>query len=116
MNEDVPVETILKYVLVENGQLKSEVQRLEYELSICKRQIKGFKKWQEEYTHKSWQYWLDYALSLSDVDIDREKIKAARKIINAYNTYNSLLKQLDTACERMKEGVDALTSLNKNEC
>lgn len=116
MNKDVPIETILKHVLVENGKLKSEIQYLENELAIRNRQIKAFKKWQAEYTQKSYQYWLDYAQGLAyenKIPIDQERIKAARKILTNYDNYKSMLKQLQVACDKIKEGIDSMQACNE---
>lgn len=50
INPEIPPETALKWVLVENGKLKAEIDFLEHELEKKNTAIKKFKQWQKEMT------------------------------------------------------------------
>ena len=101
-NPDVPAEAIVKQLLVENGQLKSEIQYLENELANKNRAIKAFKKWQRDVTERKIQDWLDEALNFETPILS---IEVANKIKNLVKNGNSILshrKKIESFAQTVK--------------
>ena len=79
-NEDVPVETILRYTLKENVELKKKVLRLQDNISFLEKQIESFKKWQGRMASYKCKYWLNEGLALADQLPPLDEVQEMRKL------------------------------------
>ena len=94
MNKDVPVESVLKQVLIENGKLKSEIDYLNNELQAKNRAIEAFKIWQGKVAKRSIQYWLVDHVNLLNEPLSDEAVNILRRLLGNKDSYKHKLKSL----------------------
>lgn len=94
MNKDVPVESVLKQVLIENGKLKSEIDYLNNELQAKNRAIEAFKIWQGKVAKRSIQYWLVDHVNLLNEPLSDEAVNILRRLLGNKDSYKRKLKSL----------------------
>lgn len=94
MNKDVPVESVLKQVLIENGKLKSEIDYLNNELQAKNRAIEAFKIWQGNVAKRNIQYWLVDHVNLLNEPLSNEAVTILRRLLGNKDSYKRKLKSL----------------------
>lgn len=115
-NKDIPIETVLKHTLIENGKLKSEIQYLEAELEAKNNAIEAFKKWQTRMKEYKAAYWLTEGIKLAKEEKDIKQLKLAIAFVSMDTRFNSLVKQLEEAYEEVKQkGKDLLDTVESDE-
>ena len=117
-NPDVPAEAIVKQLLVENGQLKSEIQYLENELANKNRAIKEFKKWQRDITQRTIEQWLKEATNLEEPLLSKEayeRIKSFMGVIGQAKTVLSRHKAVLKALDKFTQDSEIQQLLNNKE-
>lgn len=100
-NNDVPEETTLRYVLMENGKLKSEIEYLEHEINrlqntidMQNKAIKDFKDWQRRVAEYNYTYWLTKGIELAGNIPDKELVNAVRKSLEKRHQFAKVLDTL----------------------
>ena len=117
-NPDVPAEAIVKQLLVENGQLKSEIQYLENELANKNRAIKAFKKWQRDVTERTIEQWLKEATNLEEPLLSEDaykRIKSFMGVIGQAKTLLSRHKAVIKALDKFTQDSEIQQLLNNKE-
>ena len=117
-NPDVPAEAIVKQLLVENGQLKSEIQYLENELANKNRAIKAFKKWQRDVTERTIEQWLKEATNLEEPLLSEDaykRIKSFMGVIGQVKTLLSRHKAVIKALDKFTQDSEIQQLLNNKE-
>ena len=101
LNNDVPVETTLRHVLMENGKLeseidflKSEIRRLEDEIKRKDKAIKDFKDWQRRVAEYNYTYWLTKGIELAGNLPDKELVNAVRRSLEKRHQFAKVLDTL----------------------
>ena len=87
MNEDVPPETILKYVIKEKYMLQLEVEQLRAKLRRKDEAIAAFKKWQSRMAQYKCRYWLSAGMKLLEEQPDEERFKEFRNLVSHYESF-----------------------------
>lgn len=107
-HNDVPAETILKYVLKEKGELQAEnaelkfkVHQLETQLENKANAITAFKAWQAKVAEYNYTYWLNQG-----VELMQEKPNANLTIV-----LRRFLEKNDFAKKQIKKLLSQLQSL-----
>lgn len=107
-HNDVPAETILKYVLKEKGELQAEnaelkfkVHQLETQLENKAKAITAFKAWQAKVAEYNYTYWLNQG-----VELMQEKPNANLTIV-----LRRFLEKNDFAKKQIKKLLSQLQSL-----
>lgn len=107
-HNDVPAETILKYVLKEKGELQAEnaelkfkVHQLETQLENKANAITAFKAWQAKVAEYNYTYWLNHG-----VELMQEKPNANLTIV-----LRRFLEHNDIAKKQIKKLLSQLQSL-----
>lgn len=104
MNKDVPIETILKHALIENGKLKSEVAYLEDKVKRQEMAINDFKKWQSKVVERNYMYWIAAAKDFVKADeFDQKECTELLKFFQAYDAYKSMVDALKRERDRVVE-------------
>lgn len=88
MNEDLPIEAVVKNLLIERDNLKRENGQLRHELNNKCNAIKSFKKWQRESVKWNILQWIHEATKLEEPVLS---IEVANKIKNIVKTGSSLI-------------------------
>lgn len=96
-NKDVPVEAIVKQLLIENKNLKDKVSQLKQELSHKNNAIKSFKKWQNKQAEYKIVYWLVDGIKLLEPPMSNDTIKLLTKLLGNFEQYKKRLKNLENA-------------------
>lgn len=101
-NNDVPIETTLRHALIENGKLeseieflKSEIRRLEDEISRKDKAIRDFKDWQRRVAEYNYSYWLTKGIELAGKIPDKELVNAVRRSLEKRRQFAKVLDTLD---------------------
>ena len=97
LNDDVPVEAIVKQLVKENTKLHHEVSVLKMEISNKENAIRAFKKWQASVADRKWQYWLNEGLELATTKPDKDLLRNLRGTLGC----NELYRKLVDRCEKM---------------
>lgn len=114
-NNDIPPETILKHVLIENGKLKSEVAYLEDCLQKKEEAIKAFKEWQRQAAKWNYAYWLTEGLRLIDEQPEDEKYRHLRSILGTFELFRATLRSMEKTYQRIQESRHFLTDIYKGK-
>lgn len=96
-NKDVPVEAIVKNLLIENKNLKSKISELKQELSIKNNAIKSFKKWQSKVRTYKLGYWLVNDIKLLEPPMSDDSVKLITKLLGNFEHYKTRLRNLENA-------------------
>ena len=101
-NNDVPIETTLRHALIEKGKLeseieflKSEIRRLEDEISRKDKAIRDFKDWQRMVAEYNYSYWLTKGIELAGNIPDKELVNAVRRSLEKRRQFAKVLDTLD---------------------
>lgn len=107
-HNDVPAETILKYVLKEKGELQAENEELKFKLKQYEQQLENkakaitaFKAWQAKVAEYNYSYWLNQG-----VELMQEKPNANLTIV-----LRRFLEHNDIAKKQIKKLLSQLQSL-----
>ena len=93
-NKDVPAETQLRYMCVEFGKLKAEIDHLQHEIEWRDEAIREFKKWQKKAIVYKMDYWFNEGLKLMEESYEERKYRAMYKLIKHNQLFRSRLKTL----------------------
>lgn len=110
-NKDVPRETIMRHVLLENGKLKSEVDYLKNELEKRDKMIAAFKKWQSKVCEYKWRYWLTNGVALAEEKPDKNVLHQLVKFLSSDDYYKKFTKKYELAYKKACENGDLLLDL-----
>lgn len=115
LNNDVPEETTLRYVLMENGKLKSEIEYLEHEINrlhntidMQNKAIKDFKKWQSRVAQYKWDYWLNEGFKLMENLPSQELIDALRRLFCSHANMRRFVKKIDSLYNNLLQAEKAM--------
>ena len=108
LNDLVPAETRLHYVLVENGKLKAEIEHLEEELIRQEKAISAFKKWQRKVVERKFEFWINSAKEIIGEGIEREECRELIRFFKAYEAYNGTINSLLRDKEKMETNAEKL--------
>lgn len=92
---EVPPETIIRRLSIENGKLKSEIDELKDKLERKDKAIAAFKKWQSKVAEYKWQYWLQEGILLMDTPPDNSILKKLFKLLEYNRIFNNWVKRVD---------------------
>lgn len=116
-NKDVPAEAVLKQVLIENGQLKSEIDYLKNELENRDKAIAAFKVWQSRVAKYNVDYWLNEGYKLVGEPIDEERVKHIRSLVLKHRLFQTRLDTLEkTLNSYIKQQEHVAQELSSLEC
>lgn len=116
-NKDVPAEAVLKQVLIENGQLKSEIDYLKNELENRDKAIAAFKVWQSRVAKYNVDYWLNEGYKLVGEPIDEERVKHIRSLVLKHRLFQTRLDTLEkTLNSYIKQQECVAQELSSLEC
>jgi len=96
-NKDVPTETIVKQLLIENKTLKNKISELKQELNNKNNAIKAFKKWQSKVRTYKLGYWLVNDIKLLEPPISDDSVKLMTKLLGNFEHYKTRLRNLKSA-------------------
>lgn len=108
ISNNIPLEAVMKQVLIENGKLKSEVAYLESELERARKAIAAFKVWQGKVATYQWQYWLNEGVALAREKPDDETRKRLVSFLSRHHYYNRFTKQYERAYHRYCDAKEKL--------
>ena len=96
MNEGLPPETTLKYIIkekhalqLENGVLKAEIDELKAEIERKDKAIAAFKKWQSRVAQYKFEYWMQEGRKLMEEQPEEKRFKEFRRIIMHYDRFRT---------------------------
>lgn len=108
MNEGVPPETILKYVIKEKRALQLEVEQLRAELERKDKAIAAFKKWQSKMAKYKCDYWLSEGMKLMEEQPEEKRFKQFRRIVLHYERFNLHFQLAEQNYELLQEDREKL--------
>ena len=100
-NKDVPVETILKHVLRENGMLKNENACMKDELQRKSQAITAFKKWQQNAIKWRISEFLDSSQEILEEPLPPQLVKTLNKIAKYTESIRASQLNLQTALNNL---------------
>ena len=100
-NKDVPVETILKHVLRENGMLKNENACMKDELQRKSQAIAAFKKWQQNAIKWRISEFLDSSREVLEEPLPPQLVKTLNKIAKYTESIRASQLNLQTALNNL---------------
>lgn len=100
-HNDVPAETILKYVLKEKGELQAENEELKFKLKQYEQQlankakaITAFKEWQAKVAEYNYSYWLNQGIELMKEMPNPTLTNALRRFLEKNDLAKKQIKKL----------------------
>ena len=125
LNEDVPNETIIRHMKVEQGKLLAEIDELKYEIEKRDKAIAAFKKWQSRVAEYNYQYWLREGIKLMEQQPEEREFNTLFNLINhwtffkkRFETIKRNIKQIEKARVELVKMIDLeINNINnqKNE-
>lgn len=120
-HNDVPAETILKYVLKEKGELQAENEELKFKLKQYEQQlankakaITAFKEWQAKVAEYNYSYWLNQGVELMQEIPNPTLTNALRRFLGKNDTAKKQIKKLLSSLQSVESLRDTLEKeLNK---
>lgn len=99
-NEELPVEAVVKNLIIERDRYKQEAGRLKTELHNKENAISHFKKWQREVVKYNILQWINEAAKLEEPILSVEITNKIKKIIKTGSSLISMRsKELSFAQE-----------------
>ena len=99
MNEGLPPETTLKYVIkekhalqVEIGMLKAENDELKAEIERKEKAIAAFKKWQSRVAQYKFEYWMLEGRKLMEEQPEEKLFKDIYRLILHYEKFTTYFR------------------------
>ena len=118
MNEGLPPETTLRYViqekhalLVENGILKAENDDLKAEIERKDKAIAAFKKWQSRVAQYKFEYWMTEGMKLMEEQPEEKRFKEFRRIIMHYDRFRTHFRIAEMNYDLLQEDREKLKRL-----
>ena len=121
-HNDVPAETILKYVLKEKGELQAENEELKFKLKQYEQQLENkakaitaFKAWQAKVAEYNYSYWLNQGVELMQEKPDPILTSTLRKFLEQNTIIKKQFKKLLSQLQSLESLRDNLEKFLKNE-
>ncbi|MBO7582114.1 MAG: hypothetical protein J6T38_11455 [Bacteroidaceae bacterium] len=118
MNEGLPPETTLRYVIqekhalqVENGILKAENDDLKAEIERKDKAIAAFKKWQSRVAQYKFEYWMAEGMKLMEEQPEEKRFKEFRRIIMHYGRFRTYFRIAEMNYDLVQEDREKLKRL-----
>jgi len=114
-NEDVPVEAVLKQVLIENGKLKAEICELKDTLARRDAAIKAFKEWQSNICERSYKYWLKEGLDMVHNHPNAQVVESLRGLLGNNRALDKRIKEIERLYGNLLKCGDRLIKSQETE-
>ena len=122
MNEGLPPETTLKYVIkekhalqVEIGMLKAENDELKAEIERKEKAIAAFKKWQSRVAQYKFEYWMQERRKLMEEQPNEKRFKNLRRLIMHYNGFSTHFRLAEMNYQLVLEDREKMKRLEEDE-
>ena len=92
MNEGVPPETTLKYIIQEKKALQIEIGSLKAEIERKDKAIAAFKKWQSKVAQHKCEYWMLEGRKLMEEQPEEKLFKDIYRLILHYEKFTTYFR------------------------
>lgn len=115
LTNEVPPETVIRYMAIERGKLLAEIDELKDQLARKDAAIASFKKWQSKVADYKWHYWLSEGIKLMETPPETEMLNALKKLLGCHRIFKEWEKKVVNAWESYKKAYERASKLLKTE-